>query len=496
MPVYWTIQAHRHLRQALAEELSREVGGGRPGTPGGPGASTDSCSGVLERTMSFLDAMLNEAFGGAVVVVKDQVIGYRRKKGRFTLLVEAFGPEDSPGSGPFVVKIGPKDKLDQEIAGWKCCRPPGLKHDLVFLSLDQKPSRELDGEIWSCLVYGDAQQFLGVTVTVPFEDAALECVRSGFPRLLSIAFVINELYERIGHLFYSQAFVDDPAPVDPEPDAKPYVLDVPHLDDALGRWDTEPACMAARREVNTLPESGAEKFLDPVNYLRYVQDYVPHLVEIDKKAEVRPPTAAKVEPLAGLQLPTIADLVPRMLRGCAHGDLHGRNILVGIVRDQAMWPTVFDYEDMGPRNLIGWDFVKLETELKIRAYTSVFSGKETTPFAREVQKFESDLNRRTEDCYLGTTWPDVGNPKMDTERLVMVLLSIRRMAAQHLGINHGRPNEWLEEYYFLLTCYGVATGRFPNLQPRERIGALISAGVAASRLSWPRTVQKDKLVRP
>ena len=63
-----------------------------------------------------------------------------------------------------------------------------------------------------------------------------------------------------------------------------------------------------------------------------------------------------------------------MLRGCAHGDLHGRNILVGIVRDQAMWPTVFDYEDMGPCNLIGWDFVKLETELKIRAYLDVFGG--------------------------------------------------------------------------------------------------------------------------
>ena len=57
---------------------------------------------------------------------------------------------------------------------------------------------------------------------------------------------------------------------------------------------------------------------------------------------------------------------------------------------------------------------------------------------------------------------------------------IRRMAAQHLGANHGRPNDWLEEYYFLLACYGVFTGRFENLQPRERIGALLSAGVATA----------------
>ena len=65
---------------------------------------------------------------------------------------------------------------------------------------------------------------------------------------------------------------------------------------------------------------------------------------------------------------------------------------------------------------------------------------------------------------------------------------IRRMAAQHLGANHGRPNDWLEEYYFLLACYGVFTGRFENLQPRERIGALLSAGVATARLSWPRNL--------
>ena len=62
------------------------------------------------------------------------------------------------------------------------------------------------------------------------------------------------------------------------------------------------------------------------------------------------------------------------------------------------------------------------------------------------------------------------------------------MAAQQLGASHGRPNDWLEEYYFLLACYGAYTGRFENLQQRERIGALISAGVAASRLSWPRNL--------
>ena len=70
------------------------------------------------------------------------------------------------------------------------------------------------------------------------------------------------------------------------------------------------------------------------------------------------------------------------------------------------------------------------------------------------------------------------------------------MAALQLGTSHGRPNEWLEEYYFLLTCYGAFTGRFENLQHRERIGALISAGVATSRLSWPRNLGKPDLDAP
>ena len=51
-----------------------------------------------------------------------------------------------------------------------------------------------------------------------------------------------------------------------------------------------------------------------------------------------------------------------MLRGCAHGDLHGRNVLVAQIRGKVLWPTLYDYEDMGPCNLLGWDFVKLETD--------------------------------------------------------------------------------------------------------------------------------------
>ena len=69
---------------------------------------------------------------------------------------------------------------------------------------------------------------------------------------------------------------------------------------------------------------------------------------------VRPPSDESGPP-AGL-------LVPNMLRGFGHGDLHGRNVLVGLVRGQARWPALFDYENMGPDNLLAWDFVKIRPE--------------------------------------------------------------------------------------------------------------------------------------
>ena len=108
---------------------------------------------------------------------------------------------------------------------------------------------------------------------------------------MSIEFVIVELFERIGHLLYSQAFVDDPARQD-------YVFDLPKLDASLARWENDPACQAARRDVNTLAGSGVERFLDPVDYLRYIQHYVPWKVAgpdgtTDDPASLRRPGRAR-----------------------------------------------------------------------------------------------------------------------------------------------------------------------------------------------------------
>jgi hypothetical protein len=72
MPVFWTIQAQRHLRHSLAEALGRERDG--------PAIGMRPCTGVLEVTLDHHNELLALTFPGAPVVVKDQVLGYRRKK--------------------------------------------------------------------------------------------------------------------------------------------------------------------------------------------------------------------------------------------------------------------------------------------------------------------------------------------------------------------------------------------------------------------------------
>jgi hypothetical protein len=457
--VSWTVRACRRLRAVLAEVACRQERTASAARPG-----------VVDQKMARLNRILKQTFPGArQVVVQDEFLGFRRKDDVHILLVEVLDPKEP---GTYVVKIGPAVRLQKEIAGWESCRPVGLRSDPVFLPLREgfAPTNDRAQPEMMSLVYGDAQQFLGVETISTLEAAALKAIQFGVPALASVGLVLVALYERIGHLLYSQSFVEDPA--------RPgFAFELRHLEQNLGKWEAEAAAQAVRRDANTLAASGSGEFLDPVDYLRYVQAWVPWR---DEAGKVQGPTAHADK------APQPADLVPRLLRGCAHGDLHGRNVLVGLVHDRVLWPTVFDYEDMSPRNYLGWDFVKLETELKIRAYLEVFSGGDPKTFVDKVQKAEIGLSKQTEACHQVRDWPAGLEGKGPAERLRAVLLEVRRLAALHLGADRGRPNDWLEEYYFLLACYGVSTVRFGNLQPRERLAAFLSAGVATARLSWPR----------
>src|SRR5262249_50282006 len=157
-----------------------------------------------------------------------------------------------------------------------------------------------DGTELMSIIYGDAQQFIGVETTVTFEAAARQTIRFGTPSIQSVGFVLMEIYERIGHLFYNQSFIDDPARDD-------YSFDIHGLDESMGLWEEEALNQSIRTDANIVVDHGIGKFFDPVDYLRYVQSYVSW--KVDQKT-VKPPPADE-GPDTPLPGPTPANLIPR-----------------------------------------------------------------------------------------------------------------------------------------------------------------------------------------
>lgn len=474
--VIWTIQARRQLRHSLAKALCAHNE-----------KSNGYCLKPVKDKMKTLDEILSCTFPNAKsIVVRDQMIGFRRKHENYILLVEV---DQLQRGGPYVVKIGLAEKMLQELKGWECCRPVGLQHDLVLLPLAQGCAIPEDQPEWISLVYGDAQQFIGVERTVSFEEAFLNAVQYGNPTLESIAFVLVELLERLGHLLYTTSFVEDPAAAD-------YVFRIPKVVSGIDLWKTDH--LAIRSYANELVNHGVTRFIDPVDYFeQWILPHFPYEFAGSDGLATRLPSrdrqsrsqdigqAGATEGNVLEPIPEAYDLVPYMLRGCAHGDLHGRNILVGLVHTRALWPTVYDYEDMGPCNLCGWDFVKLEMELKIRAYDRILPS-DKLKHLKAIRDSELRLNEMTEQHHADGSWPFVAEHADPVERLHAAVLEIRRMAAVHLGMHRGRPRQWLEEYYFLMAAYSINAANYSNLQERELIASYVAGGVAASRLSWPR----------
>lgn len=178
---------------------------------------------------------------------------------------------------------------------------------------------------------------------------------------------------------------------------------------------------------------------------------------------------------------------PEMLVGTAHGDLHARNVLVGIMEGEARWPVVFDYEDVLCCNPVAWDFVKLETELKKAAFSdpTFLKAGSDKELVQQLYEFEVELHDRTERCYNHNSWAEPMNGKDPAAKLAHVILTIRRMAWKCLEMRRGRSRKWLHEYYFLLAAYGVYAARFPVSREVRPLKALfVGAGIAAFRHAY------------
>ena len=404
-------------------------------------------SDALEKKMNEIEQALQQVFpaGAKVAIVQDLYSGFRIREGEHILLVEVANSGDLDGLS--VVKLGPHGELAKEWDAWHTCRPHGLRHDIVLMDLRRVPDA---GDPIAALVYADAEQLIGVDQTVLLERALLDAVRLGEPTAESVADVLFQLYERLGLLLYRHA--DDEDPLAPD-----YRFDANRLDRNLAKnleiWaDESRQAFLTRSSITTaIDDLGlSESFQDPAFMVSWI-----------------------------IQQPRAGTHLPRMLRGRSHGDLHGRNVLVGRIGNRVIWPAVFDYGNMGRDNLVGWDFVKMEAEFKLRAYRSLFPGER---FVESVIRTEVEMFQATEQSRNSGHFPELPSGAVPLERFRWLVQTIRRLAGGHLSYRN-RSMLWLHEYYFLLAVYGLNAGRFENLTPIEQTSAYLCAGAAADRFS-------------
>ena len=433
--VVWTHRAERRIQTHLIR-----ADGGHAGLTGLVADVSERLAGAFPRA----DA----------VVVLDLYLGFRVRPGEYILLIDV---RDREAPGTCIVKLADDARLAQEMDAWLACQPRGFRGNGVFMALHPHYRADYPHR-FAALVYQDAGPHIGADEVVWLEAATLRAVRFDSPDTRTVIGAVRTLFTQLGHVLYQNSRVELPAgghiALNPARDGGHRRH---RLADALHAW-TAPAAADVRRQVVAAFPAEGEGFIDPIDYFRYLEDEL----------------AAGVPP---------ASVLPRVVRGPAHGDLHGRNVLVGIEQNAVGPPALYDYEHLSCDNLVGWDFVKLETELKIRALEAIYPPGGLAAFAEWVGAFELRLARRTRACHdQHEEWPDradatarPGEPEK-LARLEAVVLGVRREAAIHLGL---RNREWLHEYYFLLGCYALYTGHFENQSDRQRAAALVSGGVAA-----------------
>jgi hypothetical protein len=397
------------------------------------------------------------------------------------------------GFGTHIVKIGTPVKVGCDYDGWQACMRGIEFASRIFLPVQR---HDLSGGRVA-VVYRDAYTLYGpeglASQPVSLEEAIHWAVLDDRPALLSIERAIIQTYADLGRWLYSLSSEDAGSAGD---------FYKARLKKSLCNWmpesaDKEQQPLAGwrgelRRDAIWLfcgkdaPDSDKPAvYLDPCDYVTYA-----------------------------LRTGTIA---PTLL-GRGHGDLHGRNILVCVYRGEVDYPAVFDYGDMGIKNVLAWDFVKLETELKVRLLPILYRDAATRegllqkssrarPHAVMVRglvddrasradrlefafRFERMLAERTAkiearaDAEMRQPPGGIieGEPPM-LARLLAILLRIRQEAALWLGYERGRQHRWREEYDFAMAVYGLVHARPDwDYEPTQAECALVGAGVAAANL--------------
>ena len=429
------------------------------------------------------------------VCVYDILQGYQSDQCRKLILaVETRCPSEGEQPAFFeshVVKLGLRSEVAGDVDGWHSCTDGRSLSRRIFVPVRRL---EIGGDDRVAVVYQNAAHWHGL-LTPKDEVATLAWAvdRAVFHPGQSepgvVERVIRQVLSELGRSFYHVA-TEDPQR------AKAYYRSKLRLDrdqSAMRRWE-QPEFRLLRRDVDWLLCGGISPASDTSPEYVDPYDFVIGLLQ--------------------------RGALPGTLVGPAHGDLHAANVVVGVSDGEVEYPQLIDYGDMSPDNVIAWDFVKLETEIKVRLLgelysdpvlrESVFKQLRGDRFARLVDRwngrkdaeldvlvdrtqqiafafeFERRLAEQTDQLLRsprGIRPPNepVGNA---FDRAVSLLLAIRRQAANELGLRHQRSELWQRELNAALAIYGVSTIKFSeDVYPiYQRLFALVSAGLAAARL--------------
>ncbi|WP_020474995.1 TRAFs-binding domain-containing protein [Zavarzinella formosa] len=405
-----------------------------------------------------------------------------------------------------IVKIGSRQKVSPDFDGWQECTKKQMVASRIF-----SPVRKFElPDDRVAVVYRDAFTLFGPddhesSEAQPklLEEAVRWAVMDDKPDPLSAERALAHVFTDLGLWFYRGATA---APADAWKFYHSHLVKT--TNDVLALWRNTPDRRMLRRHAvwvlaamdvpNADPFSKPARYLDPVDFVAWAM--------ADQTGK----------------------RIPNTLVGRSHGDLHARNVLVGVRRGEVQYPAVFDYGDMSAKNVLAWDFAKLETELKVRLLPEILRDETACQYlvnrsrlrkgpkiqnaiglvsenARRADRmaaflaFEELLNDLTKSILEGEDAERIRPlPQPPTEvqklnRLAAILLRVRREAAKWLGFEMPRRQSlWMNELYFALGVYGLINVRW-DYTLVEQEAALVSAGVALARMTSIPPLLRDSI---
>jgi len=383
------------------------------------------------------------------IVVCDKLVGYSATNRPQVLAIELIHQDRSR---PKIVRIDDdvasyRKALEREYAGWTKLKGYLGDPDPLFMSL-----RDLTPKSGRKVLEYDAASTALVTRDVALlEEVVIRSCRWGSPTPESVAQRIRNIYDYMNHRLFLHARAKDAASV-----AEYYRK---KLKRRVKKW-WRPERVARRRPVLVSIEGKPHQFQDPVDWINWVLS------------------------------PVAKDCVPECIFGPCHGDMHGRNVLIGLSNGEARDQAVYDFEDMDLDLPVAWEFVKLEMELRVRALPYVIRAwEDKKEDLRHAMDFERQLYRWTRNLDSQTLRPiETHRIEFDPDypapwkRLFAILLEIRQSAKICLS-GRERPECWKEEYLFTLAAYSVHTATHTPYDLIHQQLAYIAGGVAAAHFA-------------